>query len=64
MTRDELLAELLLERYGPAPLPPAAPPHPVAEALAARTPVDEPTSVRRRGHLTVIDGGPTPTAAA
>jgi hypothetical protein len=62
MTKDELLAELLLERYTPPSLPPAVPPHPVAAALAARAPVDEPepTSVRRRGHLRVIDGGPMP----
>ena len=63
MTKDELLAELVLERYGPRPLPPAAPPHPVLQALTV--PADPPPGpARRRRHLVVLDGGTNTTAAA
>lgn len=56
MTKEQLLAALLVERYGPAPLPPAAPPHPVEQALAKRA--ASPPPVHRR-HLRVLDGGST-----
>ncbi|WP_320067673.1 hypothetical protein [Micromonospora sp. RTGN7] len=59
MTKDELLAELLVERYGPRPLPPAAPPHPVP--LAPAVPVAPPA---RHRHLVVLDGGRSTTTAA
>ncbi|MFI2650184.1 hypothetical protein [Micromonospora fulviviridis] len=61
MTKDELLAELLVERYAPRPLPPAAPDPLVRAPLDCPAPHPEP---RRRGHLVVLDGGPTATEAA
>lgn len=64
MTKEELLAELLLERFGPRPLPPAAPPHPVEQALSIPAAPPPPEPARRRGHLVVLDGGSTTTAAA
>ncbi|MFG3709194.1 hypothetical protein ACGF7U_31310 [Micromonospora sp. NPDC047670] len=62
MTREQLLAELLLERYGAPPLPPPAPPHPVEKALADRA-VPLTRSTVRRQHLVVLDGGQSTTAA-
>lgn len=61
MTKEELLAELLVERYGPPPLP-AVTPQPLVRDLADRA-APPPPPVRRR-HLMVLDGGPTTTAAA
>ncbi|TDB95378.1 hypothetical protein E1091_10255 [Micromonospora fluostatini] len=55
MTKDDLLAALAVERFGPRPLPPAAPPHPVDRALAGRA-AEPPPAGRRRKHLLVIDG--------
>lgn len=63
LTRAQLLDELVMERYGPPPLPPATPPHPVAKALAARA-ADPTRSTLRPRHLVVLDGGHTTTAAA
>ncbi|WP_319460069.1 hypothetical protein [Micromonospora sp. RTP1Z1] len=62
MTKDELIAELIVERY--APLPPApVTPQPMVRAPADRAAPPPPPPVRRR-HLRVLDGGPTKTAAA
>ncbi|WP_320069132.1 hypothetical protein [Micromonospora sp. RTGN7] len=58
MTRDELLAELLLERYGPRPLPPPAPPRRVPQAPAVPAPPP------RGRHLVLLDGGQHTTTAA
>lgn len=64
MTKEELLAELLVERYGPRPLQPVVP-QPLVRAPAEwATPPAPPTPPRRHGHLVVLDGGPTTTAAA
>ncbi|SCL43196.1 hypothetical protein GA0074692_6759 [Micromonospora pallida] len=64
MTHDELLTALLVERYGPPPLPPAAPPHQVDQALAvpaAPPPTADgrplPYGRHRRRHLVLLDGG-------
>ncbi|MDG4749334.1 MULTISPECIES: hypothetical protein [Micromonospora] len=59
MTRDELLAELVVERYGPRPLPPVIPEPLVRPGLDLAAPPPP----RRRGHLVVLDGGTTTNAA-
>lgn len=63
MTKDELVLALVLERFGPPPLPPAAPPHAVDLALAVPAAPPPPEPGRRHGHLVVLDGGPNTTAA-
>ncbi|WFF07231.1 hypothetical protein O7622_01120 [Micromonospora sp. WMMD1076] len=60
VTRDELLAELVVERYGPRPLPPVVPEPLVRPGVDLATP---PSPPRRRGHLVVLDGGITIAAA-
>ncbi|MEH0823445.1 MULTISPECIES: hypothetical protein [unclassified Micromonospora] len=60
MTRDELLDELLVERYGPRQLPPVVPEPLVRPGVDLATP---PSPPRRRGHLVVLDGGTTTNAA-
>ncbi|MEU0081390.1 hypothetical protein ABZY58_26110 [Micromonospora tulbaghiae] len=60
MTKDELIAELVMERYGPRPLPPVVPQPLVRPAADLAAPPSQP---RRRGHLVVLDGGTTTNAA-
>ncbi|SBT64244.1 hypothetical protein GA0070622_1214 [Micromonospora sediminicola] len=61
MTKDELLTELLVERYGPT-APPQVEPEPlVRDPQRWAAPPDPPA---RRRHLVVLDGGSTTTAAA
>lgn len=67
MTKDQLMEALLLERYGPRPLRPALPPHPVRQQhvdVPADPPADAPALARHRRHLTVLDGGQPHTTAA